>query len=337
MEQNDKVLVVDGTNSFIINYTANNSITNMGIPVGGIVGGLSSLRNCIRKFKPSKVIVVFDGAGGSSKRKAMFSQYKANRVTSKSAIYSKFLTQFPMDFCQRNMRQQKQKLIEYLELLPVSILIYDGVQGDDVIAFVANHFYRKHNSKVIINSTDRDFLQLINERINVYSPVKKKIYNIQAVIDEFNVHPNNFILYKTILGDKSDNVNGIYGIGKKTFLKLFPFLIEQRQISLSEFIDIAKNIDSKAKVIQTLNQNTDILYRNYDLMQLNESIISASKQYQLERILQSLQITKTNKAQFRRKFYFDGLTIGISDVGNMLDEFDYINSMVIKRNKKITQ
>ena len=99
-----------------------------------------------------------------------------------------------------------------------------NVEADDVIAEIAKY---KKNSKITIMSTDQDFMQLVDDRVRVWSPMKKKTYDKERVIDEFGVHPNNFILQKIISGDSSDNIPGVNRFGNKTVIKYFPKLVNQ--------------------------------------------------------------------------------------------------------------
>ena len=105
------------------------------------------------------------------------------------------------------------------------------------------------NNKSFIVSADKDFLQLVTNNITVYRPVEKEYYTPQTVIDKFQLTPHNFILQKTLLGDNSDNVKGIKGLGEKGLLKKFPELtLTQKEFKL--YRRLKKMLDMDLKYIQ---------------------------------------------------------------------------------------
>ena len=112
------------------------------------------------------------------------------------------------------MKMQLSRLLQYLEQLPLTLISIDGTEADDVIAYISKQLLVK--SKIFIMSTDKDFLQLIDDRIFVWSPTKKIEYNRQKIFDEFGIFPENFLTYKILCGDKSDNIDGIRGAGLKS-------------------------------------------------------------------------------------------------------------------------
>ena len=115
-------------------------------------------------------------------------------------------------------------------------------------------------------STDKDFLQLVNNRISVYSPTKKKMYTPTSLSEEYDgIRPENFIMYRMIDGDKSDNIDGVRGFGLKTLLKVCPDLVD-KPMSLKEVVDSDKR----------LSDDLEKLKRNFELMQLSEVVISGS-------------------------------------------------------------
>jgi DNA polymerase-1 len=154
-------------------------------------------------------------------------------------------------------------------------MIYDGIEADDVMAYIATQL-KKENEKVIIMSTDKDFLQLVNKDVSVYSPSKKKVYNIDEVKEEFGVHPHNFINFRMIDGDKSDNVEGISGLGLKTIIKSFPILAEGEVQTTESLLEFIKEQPKKTKAHDLFENNLEILKRNRKLMQLSEPTFSGN-------------------------------------------------------------
>jgi DNA polymerase-3 subunit beta len=114
----------------------------------------------------------------------------------------------------------------------------------------------KYNSKLTIVSADKDFLQLVNNNITVYSPIIKEFYTPKAVKDKFGLPPFNFILYKTLMGDNSDKIEGVPGLGPKKLFKLFPELIDDEiTLELLENTLIIKQQHSKFK-LPTFDSNS---------------------------------------------------------------------------------
>ena len=94
----------------------------------------------------------------------------------------------------------------------------DYVEADDIIAYLSNHYFK---NEVTICSSDKDFLQLVNDRVSVYALTKKKLYTPEMVKEEYGVTPQNLIFYRCLMGDKSDNISGCFKkCGPKTALNL---------------------------------------------------------------------------------------------------------------------
>jgi len=173
------------------------------------------------------------------------------------------------------MKRQMLGLGELLSGLPVTIMIYDGIEADDVMGYIATQL-KQENEKVIIMSTDKDFLQLVNKDVSVYSPSKKKVYNIDEVKEEFGIHPHNFINFRMIDGDKSDNVEGIAGLGIKSIIKGFPILAEETIHTTETMVEYVNSLSKKIKAHELFLNNLVICERNRKLMQLSEPTFSGN-------------------------------------------------------------
>ena len=258
-EPNDKVLIIDGLNTFIRVFSVIPTTNDDGIHVGGIVGFLRSIGYTINMFRPTRVIIVFDGKGGSTRRRKIYPEYKAKRKT-KYRVNRAYDFASPEDEKQ-NMIMQLQRIVEYLDTLPVTVLSYDNIEADDTIGYLCRQVLT--DSKITVMSTDKDFLQLANGRIKIWSPTKKKMYDEDAVLDEFGISSHNLIWYRVIDGDKTDNIPGVKGLGLKTIQKKLPFLSENRIVNIDE-------------VITELPDAKDVIELNYKLMQLSDVDISGS-------------------------------------------------------------
>ena len=301
---NDHLMVFDGLNTFIRSFGATPAYNEDGDHVGGISGFLYSVGKTIRDFKPTRCIIVFDGRGGSAKRKRIYKDYKGNRAN-KTKLRRHDHHDSTLEQEQESMRHQFSRLISYLDNLPVTFISMDGIEADDTIAYIAD-MYKDISKKITVVSTDRDFYQLVSDQLQVWSPIKKKMYDTQAIIDEFGVHPNNYVVYRTFTGDVSDNIPGISGIGPKTIIKAFPELNDETEFTME---DLKSKCASKLQLNETRNYekiaaNYEILDKNYLLMNLKLLDISAQTTSVIRGIMQQ-PISTLNKMEFQRMFMED--------------------------------
>jgi 5'-3' exonuclease len=277
LQRNSKILVIDGLNTFIRSWSTAPNLNDNGDHIGGIVGTLKSIGYAIRTLNPTRVVVVFDGKGGSQSRKDIYSGYKSERGKNKIKMRLNRAATVEMNPEEESasMKRQMLGLGELLSALPVTIMIYDGIEADDVMGYIATQL-KKENEKVIIMSTDKDFLQLVNKDVSVYSPSKKKVYNINEVKEEFGIHPHNFINFRMIDGDKSDNVEGIAGLGIKSIIKGFPILAEETTHTTETMIEYVNSLSKKIKAHELFENNLALCERNRNLMQLSEPTFSGN-------------------------------------------------------------
>ena len=214
------LLVIDGLNTFIRVFSAVPALNDDGQHIGGVTGFLRSVAAVVRLIKPTRCIIVFDGKGGSRRRKDIYPEYKANRAN--KTAFNRYQEFASLEDEQDSMRRQFGRVIQYLNCLPVTTLSIDNVEADDIMAYIANEIYTDDKNRVTICSTDRDFLQLVNNRISVWSPIKKKMYTPSVMQEEFGFSSKNYLLYRSFIGDKSDNIPGLKGVGPKSLIKYFP-------------------------------------------------------------------------------------------------------------------
>ena len=238
---NDHVLVIDGLNQFIRTWAVSPATNSDGQHIGGIVGFLQTIALSIRTLSPTRVIICFDGKGGSARRKKIYPEYKAGRKPLKRPNRVEGLT---AENEAENMRRQFKRLIEYLDCLPVTVISMENIEADDTIAYISKQVLK--DSKITIMSTDKDFYQIINDRISIWSPTKKVLYDRKRLEDEFQILSENFVYYRIVDGDKSDNIPGIRGIGLKTILKKFPFLVDKEIVSIDEFLNVTNLLEHKS-------------------------------------------------------------------------------------------
>ena len=128
LERNSNVLLVDGLNTFIRSWTANPSMNDNGDHIGGIVGSLKGIAYAIRQYNCTRCIVIFDGKGGSQRRKELFSDYKADRATNRFRVNRQYEDMMNQEDEQQSMRRQLVSLVSILEYLPVDVMLYDRIE-----------------------------------------------------------------------------------------------------------------------------------------------------------------------------------------------------------------
>jgi len=265
---NNRVLIVDALNTFMRSYAAIPTLDEDGNHIGGMAGFMKSLGFAIRSFKPTRVVLVFDGKGGSLRRRKIYKEYKANRKPPTRLNRSYDMTTDEQE--KENMKWQLVSLVEMVECLPISVLALDHIEADDAIAYMSE-LVTKNGGNSIIYSTDKDFLQMVNENVKLYNPVKKKTFDIDVVLETYGVHPSNFVFYRSLLGDKSDNIDGIKGAGEKTVLKYIPELVDPNvEVNLDLVEQKYADVKKKPKLVENILNNSDIVERNLQLMNLHD-------------------------------------------------------------------
>jgi 5'-3' exonuclease len=315
--KDDHVLIIDGLNTFIRVFSAVPALNDDGMHVGGVIGFLKSVGANIRQFQATRCVVVFDGTGGSQRRRKLYPDYKSNRKNkTKMNRFDEFADLVDE---QASMKAQFRRIVDYFDTLPITVISIDNIEADDVIAYITKQYYETADNKITIVSTDRDFIQLVNERTKVWSPVKKKLYTEEKIQEEFGILPKNYLLYRMLSGDASDNINGVAGIGLPTLLKRFPSLVSE-PCTVDQLLENAsKQIaeGTRVKIYNALCENRDLIERNYKLMQLNDVDIAATNKLRIGELMDS-PVNKMNTKTFKRLFLEDKLYANIKDVDSWL-------------------
>ena len=222
-----KTLLIDGNNLFKIGFHGVKEFYHEGRHVGGIWYFLNTVRKFIEEHNFDKVVVFWDGEDNSLSRKLLYPQYKENRRVYKN-------------FNEESYHQQRQRIKQYLEETFVRQIDIPNNEADDLIAYYCQ--ISETETKVIF-SDDKDLTQLISDKVSVYSPSQKKVYKDgdKIKIDNIEIPHQNVTTYKILSGDKSDNIDGIYYLGEKTFVKLFPEILE-KVISVSDILTKAEGM-----------------------------------------------------------------------------------------------
>jgi len=280
---------------------------------GGVFGFLKSVKAAVDKFKPTEVVICWDGPHSGLRRKNLFPKYKANRNKDWKRGSVKAFDFLNEQEQSDNFVMQIKRVQEYLDLLPVKVIRIPYVEADDIIAVYAQKL--AETSQVIIYSSDADFKQLVNDNIQHYNPIAKKFTTRESFIAEKGIDPKNYIIFKCASGDKSDNIPGVRGIGEATILKLFPelkgddiitikeVLEKSRRVGFSTLRDYTPGDRNKYKLI---SDNSEQIKLNYRLMQLIDPEISnQAKEIVLNSVTASPQ--QFNSLGLKMKFIKDKL------------------------------
>ena len=245
-----KVVIVDGHNLlFRMFFGIPSSIRNSkGREIKGLVGFVGSLKKLVMEFNPYALIVIFDSESSRDNNLKIDDSYKQGRVDYADVIEDENpFSQLPLI----------QRALDFLNIFNLEVT---QNEADDFIASLTSN----NDYQYIIVSTDSDFIQLVNDNIHLYVPRGKSsiLYNEERVAIKYNISPNQYVLYKSLVGDKSDNISGIKGIGPVIASKILKY----------DFIDnyILENNDSKLSNL--LIENKEKISRNIELITLNRDI-----------------------------------------------------------------
>ena len=299
-----------------------------GIHIGGIVGFLRSIGYTINMVRPTRTVIVFDGKGGSNRRRKIFPEYKMGRKMSVRLNRTTGVSLTREDE-HKMMIAQLNRVIEYLECLPLTITNVENVEADDVIGYCAKHLFK---DKVTIMSTDKDFLQLVDNRIKVYSPTKKLMYDEERIKNEYGIDAKNFLLYRILDGDKSDGIPGIKGAGLKTLLKVFPYLESPHQFTIEDIMKSSDANKDKYKICETIVKEKDQMFLNKKLMDLTDGVMSGNSRLRVKNQM-DLPIQRLIKHKFQRMFLEDKMYQALPNLDSWLaTTFNRLNQMAEKTN-----
>ncbi|MBF0751341.1 MULTISPECIES: DNA polymerase I [unclassified Pasteurella] len=216
------LVLVDGSSYLYRAFHAFPPLTNSaGEPTGAMYGVLNMLKSLISQVQPSHIAVVFD-AKGKTFRDELFEQYKSHRP--------------PMP---DDLRTQIQPLHDMIRALGIPLLVVEGVEADDVIGTLAVQASRA-GKNVLISTGDKDMAQLVDENIMLINTMNNSLLDREGVIEKYGIPPELIIDYLALMGDSSDNIPGVAGVGEKTALGLLQ--------GLGSMTDIYANLDKVAEL-----------------------------------------------------------------------------------------
>ena len=314
-KKHDRVLILDGLNLFFRNFAMMNMVNPDGVHIGGLGGFFRSLGAMIRQTNPTSVYVVFDGAGSTTNRKNLLSEYKGTRNLQRITNWEAFDS---IEEEHDSKIDQIVRIIQYLKLLPVKTTILDKVEADDIIAVLSKKLVKKYNSTCFIVSSDKDFLQLVTDKIILYRPMEKEYYTPKVVEEKLGLLPQNFILYKTLLGDNSDNIPGVKGLGVKGIFKKFPELKTQ-ELTLEDIFDISARKFKDHVVYSRIIQDRTRIETSYKVMDLSIPMINEREKEYIDNLIME-DIPDLNSDMFIQFYNEDKLGGMIRNLSGWIQE-----------------
>jgi DNA polymerase-1 len=217
-----------------------------GFPTGMLTGFMNFIASLGKEFPTDYIAFAIDSE--HSFRKELYKDYKANRKEAPDAL-----------------KLQLPIAIELIEKMGFKMIKMDGFESDDIIASLAKKASQK-GIKVKIISSDKDMYQLLDENISIYDPSKKKEIRAKECFEKFGVYPQNFVDFQALVGDSSDNVPGVKGVGVKTAAKL---INEYKTLE-----NIYSNIDKiKGALQKKLIQGKESAFLSRELVRLKTDLI----------------------------------------------------------------
>ena len=225
------LFLIDGSGFIFRAFYALPPLTNPeGIPINAVYGYCTMITNIIETFKPDQLIVVFD-TKKKTFREDIYKPYKSNR----SEPPEELIPQFSI-------------IREATEAYDLPQIEMDGYEADDIIATYASQAEKK-GIEVTVISSDKDLMQLVNDKTKMYDTMKKRYIGINEVKEKFGVEPSKVIDVQALAGDSIDNIPGVSGIGIKTAAEL-----------INDFGTL-ENLLSQTNKIKQLQQSSSIPMR----------------------------------------------------------------------------
>lgn len=261
-----KTLLVDGNNLVKIGFHGVKDYYHNGKHIGALWHFVNTIRRFIDEQNFDKVVVMWDGDDNSSTRKLIYPQYKEQRRDRDN--------EYKLD----SFTEQKERIKQYLEDCYIRQINVDNNEADDLIAYYCQI---SENEQKTIYSGDKDLTQLISDKVSVYYPRTKETYTLGSKIkcEIYEFPHQNIKTYKILSGDKSDNIDGISGLGEKTLIKFFPELLE-KPVSITDILEKTENLLKENKNNKTLQNllsgKTKTGIYGEEFFTINEKIINLS-------------------------------------------------------------
>lgn len=244
MQNKAPIFIVDGSSFLYRAYYAMRPLqTSKGVPVQAVYGFCKMIKKLIKSFDVQHLVIVWDSKGKTT-RHEFFPEYKANRQAPPSDLF-----------------EQKELILQFADLLKIKQVAQPGIEADDLIYSLAQQFSTtSHN--VIIVSSDKDLAQMVNKKIEMFDPFKEKVMSQADFEEKYEFEIAKLPFYFSLLGDSSDNIPGVKGIGKKGATNL----VQQFQ-NLNDLYDNIDQIEKK-RTKQLLTDDKDNAFLSLKLFTL---------------------------------------------------------------------
>jgi DNA polymerase-1 len=283
-----------------------------GSHAGGSFGFLESLRSVVNKVMPDRVVVMWDGVMGGKLRHDIYPNYKENRDKSWDED-SYMMTE---DIIQEEERKkysklnQKIKVKNYLEELFIRQAEVEYVEADDLIALYVNN--KSVDEEIIIFSSDKDYYQLIDEKVSVLRPSDDLLITKQNFKEKFGYTHENILILRCFEGDDSDCISGVDGIAFKSIAKHFPRFVDE-PYTVDRFIEEAVELynKKKIKIFEKVIGCRRVIERNKKLMDLKNPFVTEEAIEEVEElrtcaIVENEDFTQRSIAQATKMMIADG-------------------------------
>ncbi len=284
----EKLLLIDGNsimNRAFYGIMSNKMMTtDNGKYTNALYGFLAVLFKNLDEVEPDYILVAFDSKTGANSRKKLYEGYKKNRH------------QMPDE-----LAEQMPEIKEILESMNINYLEMDNYEGDDILGSCAKQFSNE-NLKAYILSGDRDLFQLVDENIIVRIPRTKmgrtetEIYDKEKIQAEYGLSPKELIELKALMGDSSDEIPGVPGIGPKTATEL---LVKYRTIGR-----LYKEIEKDEKCYKFKPKLREKLLENKELAELSKEIGRINTKANLPFTIEDLKVKEWNKSEVIKLFKY---------------------------------
>lgn len=285
------LILVDGSSYLYRAYHAFPPLTNSaGEPTGAMYGVLNMLRSLVMQYKPSHVAVVFD-AKGKTFRDELFESYKSHRP--------------PMP---DDLRAQIAPLHEMVEAMGLPLLVVSGVEADDVIGTLACEASRK-GMPVLISTGDKDMAQLVEPNITLINTMNNTILGPDEVKEKYGVPPELIIDFLALMGDSSDNIPGVPGVGEKTALALLQGIGSLEAIYNDLDAIAPLGFRGSKTLAPKMAENRELAFLSYQLATIKTDV-------ELDKACEELQVTQPDVDKLHQLFSRYEFKRWLADVEN---------------------
>ncbi len=285
--------LIDGSSYIFRAYYAIRRLsTSKGFPTNAVYGFASMIFKFLKDYKPGHLGIVFD-AKGDTFRNEMYPLYKANRGAPPEDLVPQF-----------------DKIYEVADAFKIPRFVIDGFEADDVLGTIARH-YEKEGMDVVLVTGDKDFCQLVSDRVILLDTMKNKETLTKDVIEKYGVPPERVTDVFALMGDQVDNIPGVKGIGEKTAIGLIK--------SFGSLDNLLQNLDDLAE-----RQRNLITEKKGDAL-LSKELVTIKTDIELDMGLEKFRYEGFDKAKLRAIFEeleFKNLLRELGDGGGAVEKTD---------------